>query len=247
MEKLQINSYLDFELTHKLEALVINALPEQTYMSDFNMLYIANIEIEEGEDGVKYQVAAECDDTFLMSIVNDFGNIDYRAIKTVHAAGVFESDFEVMEFYPTDDDIHHYSNYNKFRNIPSDGDFLEVAISPFGVTVIEMLNGDEIRLFGNGRVRVEYEMIGFKGYKQVPKVQKILSNDILKILKMAIYTRYNNQMHRRYSLNIFSPTMKIIQEPIAGQFTLDDDRIKMYLRDTTHLDSNNNINGILKK
>ena len=246
LEKLKINSYLDFELTRKLEALVINALPEQTYMSDFNMLYIANIKIEEDEDGTKYQVSAECDDVFLMSVVNDFGNIDYRPIKTIHVADVLESDFEVTSFYPTDEDVHHYANYHSGRPIPKGGDYLEVAISPFGVTIIEMINGQEIHLYGNGRVRVEYNMIGFKGYKQVPKVQKILSNDSLKILKVAIYTRYSDQMHRRYSLNIFSPTMRIIKEPITGQFNIDEDRIQMYLRDTVHLDQDKNIDGIVE-
>lgn len=243
MEKLEINSYLDFELTRKLEALVVNALPEKTFMSDFNMLYIANIDITD-VDGVKSQVSAECDDTFFLSIVNDFGNIDYRPIKTIHVAGVLESDYEVMEFTPQDYELGNYANYHKNHPIPSGGGYMEVAISPFGVTKIEMINGDVISLYGNGRVRVEDRMIGFKKYKQIPKVTKILSNENLKILKLALYTRYNEQMHRRYSINIFSPSMRIVNEPITGQFTIDNESIRMYIKDAVERNSDGNIYGV---
>jgi hypothetical protein len=136
VEKLEIHSYLDFELTRKLEALVVNALPENTYMSDFNMLYIANIDIEE-EEGVQYQTAVECEDTFFMSILNDFGNIDYRPIKTIHVADIFETDFERTSYYPDPSEMHNFSNYYEGREIPEGGGYIDVAFSPFGVTTIE--------------------------------------------------------------------------------------------------------------
>jgi len=246
MEKLQLNSYMDAELTRKLEGFVINALPDQAYRSDFNMLYIANIEIQEDEDGKKYQVAVETADTFLMSITNDFGYIDYRPIKTVHAAGVFESDFETMEFTPRDEDLDHYATYHKLNPIPEGGGYINVAISPFGVTIVEMLNGEEITLFGNGRFKVTAAMKGFKRYKQIPKVSKILSNDNLKILKIALYTRYDEFMHRQYSLNIFSPTMKIVKDYVEGQYTLDDERIKLYIRDGFQL-KDGKIKGLINR
>ncbi len=243
MQTLMLNSYLDFELTRKLEAIVVNALPEQTYRSDFNMLYIANIEIEE-VDGIQYQTAAECDDTFFLSVVNDFGNIDYRAIKTIHVAGVYESDFEVMEFYPQAGEMKYYSNYHEGNPIPKGGGYLEVAFCPFGVNKLEMINGQIIHIYGNGRVWVDEEAIGLRGYKQVPKVQKILSNDFLKIIKLALYTRYHEFLHRRYSINIFSPTMRVFQEEIGGQYSIDDERIIGYIRDTFEVTEDDVVVGL---
>jgi hypothetical protein len=240
MEKVLLNSYLDFELTRKMEAIVVNAMKENTYMSDFNMLYVANIEIEE-EDGVQYQTSVECDDTFFLSIDNDFGNIDFRPIKTIHVAGVYESDYEVMEFYPQVGEIDFFSNYNQNNPIPAGGGYLEVAISPFGVNKIEMINGEIITLYGNGRAKVTQEMIGFKGYAQIPKVQKILSSGMHKILKLAMYTRYHEFMHRKYTINIFSPTMRVVKEEIAGQLSIDNEKIVGYVRDNFIKDSSGNV------
>ncbi len=238
MENLHIKAFLDFELTRKMEAFTINALPEEAYQSDFNMMYIANIETEE-EDGIKYQTAVECDDTFFLSVLNDFGNIDYSIIKTIHVAGVFESDFEVMEFYPDPAEMYRYANYYEGKPIPIGGGFLEIAYSPFGVTKIEMINGDELQVYGNGRIKVDSNMIGFKGYSQIPKVQKMLSNDFLKIVKLAIYTRYKQNAHKKFNLNIFSPSMKIISEPIDGQVDISESRLIMYTRGDLVLNQNN--------
>lgn len=243
MEKMKINAYLDSELTRQLEALVINALPEQSYMSDFNMLYLANIDIKDS-NGTQTQLSVECDDTFFLSILNDFNHIDYRVIKTIHVADVYESDFETMEYYPSAGNMHLFANYHEGNPIPQGGGVLNVAFSPFGVNKIEMLNGDILHIYGNGSVKVTSEMIGFKGYKQIPKVTKILSNESMKIVKLAIYTRYNEYIHRKYAINIFSPTMRILDEEIDGQMPIDDDRILMYARDTFVVDGDNNYIGI---
>ena len=229
MTRLNINAYLDFELTHKLEAMVINALPENAYQSDFNMLYLANIEIED-VDGVQKQTAVECDDTFFLSVVNGFNNIDYSMVKTIHVADIYESDYEVMSFYPAHDIMDKFANYYEGKPIPAGGGILNIAYSPFGTNKIEMINGDILHIYGNGAIRVTEEMIGFKGYKEIPRVDKLLSRDNLKIVKLAIYSRYKEYSQQEYTLNIFSPSMRIIQEEIEGQTPLSDDRIKFYMR-----------------
>ncbi len=244
MEKMKINAYLDFELTRKLEALVINSLPEQSYQSDFNMVYIANVDVHDNDDGTQTQTAVECDDTFFISIVNDFNNIDYRMVKIVHAADVYESDYEVMEYYPASGNMHMFSNYHAGNPIPSGGGMLNVAFSPFGVNKIEMINGQVLHLYGNGVVPVTTDMIGLKGYKQIPKVTKILSNDTFKIIKLALYTRYQEYTHRKYAINIFSPTMRIFEEEIQGQFSLDEERMTLYIRDKYVKDNEGNYVGL---
>jgi len=246
LENIKLNAYLDFELTRRLEAFVVNALPEHTFRSDFNMLYLANIEIEE-EDGKKYQKYVECDDTFFLSVVNDYGNIDYRSIKTIHVADVYETDFETMEYYPQLSQMDMFANYHENNPIPKGGGYLEIAYSPFGVNKIEMINGEILHIYGNGRIKVTEEMIGFKGYKQIPKVRKILSNDMLKILKIAMYTRYNEYMHRRYSLNIFSPTMREMKEEVEGAFKLSDDIVSAYVRGDDYGRSDSGIINSLKE
>lgn len=231
----KISAFLDFELTRRLESFVINALPQQSHRSDFNMMYIANIEIEEDDDG-RFQESIECDDTFFLSITNDFGYIDFDIIKTIHIAGVIESEYEVVEYYPSADNIEMFSTYHENHPIPTDGGFMHIAICPFGVNKIEMINGDIIHVYGNGKVKVTAEQIGFKGYKQIPRIPKILGNDFFKILKLAIYSRYTEYSHRKYSLNIFSPTMRFTREPIEGQILINDDRLLFYNKAETIID-----------
>lgn len=55
MENQKIKAYLDYELTRELESFVINALPQESRQSDFNVLYLANLDIEE-RDGIRYQI-----------------------------------------------------------------------------------------------------------------------------------------------------------------------------------------------
>jgi len=242
----KINAYLDFELTKKLESFVINALPQQTYMSDFNMMYIANIDITE-EDGVRFQKAVESDDSFFLSITNDFGRIDFDIIKTIHVAGVIESDFEVMEYYPDASLLPKFATYYEGNEIPPGGGYMHVAICPFGVNKIEMLNGDVIHVYGNGKIKVKAEQIGFKGYKQIPKVDRVLSNDFFKILKLAIYTRFKQYSHRKYSLNLFSPTMRFISEPIDYQLTIDDGRLLFYNDASTVRDQDSSLEFVVNR
>jgi hypothetical protein len=238
MEKMPINAYLDGNLTRKLEGFVINALPYQTYRSDFNMLYIANIDIENDENGIPHQISVSTQDTFFLSVTNNLGHIDYDMIKTIHAAGVLESDYEVMEYYPLAGDIDKFANYYEGKEVPPGGGYLQVAISPFGVSIVELLNGDTVSVFGNGKVWIEDYQRGFKGYKQVPSVKEILTNDSLKILKIAIYSRYTEYHTRKYSLNIFSPTMKIEAKPIEGQYSIDEPRLIHYSTNDVVVDEN---------
>lgn len=242
----KINAYLDFELTRKLESFVINALPQQSYMSDFNMLYIANIDIEE-EEGVRFQESIESDDSFFLSITNDFGHIDFDIIKTIHIAGVLESEFEVMEYYPNLELMPKFANFYEGNEVPPGGGYLQIAICPFGVNKVELLNDDIIHVYGTGKIRITAEQRGFKGYSQIPKVDKVLGNDYFKILKLAIYTRYREYSHRKYSLNIFSPTMRFIREPIEGQFELSDERVLFYSNADTVFDENSNLTFIENK
>lgn len=243
MTNLKINAYLDFELTRKLEAFVVNALPEQSYRSDFNMLYLANLDVQD-EDGTYFQEAAECDDTFLLSITNDFGNLDYKLIKTIHVADIFESDYEVMEFIPSDSNLNKYSNYHKNNHIPVGGGVMNIAFSPFGVTVVKMLNGDTLSVYGNGELKVTSEMIGFEKYVSIPRVDKIMSNDMLKIVKLAIYTRYETFSHGEYSINIFSPTMRMVREEIKSHIEVEEDRVISYLRDKVIFAEDGRIEGL---
>ncbi len=237
----KINAYLDFELTRKLESFVINALPQQSYMSDFNMMYIANIEIEEDENGIRYQNGIESDDSFFLSITNDFGRIDFDIIKTIHIAGVIESDFEVMEYYPSQETMPKFANFYEGNEVPIGGGYLQVAICPFGVNKVELLNGEIIHIYGTGKYRITEIQRGFKGYKQIPRVDKVLANNYFKILKLAIYTRYREYSHRKYSLNLFSPTMRFITEEVEGQLSIDDERLIFYSNADTVKDMDNNL------
>ena len=232
----KINAYLDFELTKKLESFVINALPEQTYRSDFNMMYIANIDITE-EDNIRYQASVTSEDTFFISINNDLGHIDFDIIKTIHIAGVLESDFEVMDYYPAAGEISKFANFYEGNEVPPGGGYLHIAICPFGVNKVELLNGDIIHIYGTGKYRITTLQRGFKGYSQIPKVPEILSNDFFKILKLAIYTRYIEYSHRKYTLNLFSPTMTVVQKEIEGQIPIDDPRLIFYNKASVTVDA----------
>ena len=225
----KINAYLDSELTMRLESFVINALPKLSKQSDFNMIYLANIEIKE-ENGIRTQTSVYSDDTIFLSISNDFGEIDFDLIKTIHVPGVLTSDFEEMSYTPTSADMHLFANYYEGKEVPVGGGYLQVAICPFGINTIEFLNGDTVQIFGTGKVPISREQRGFKRYANIPKVDKILSNDYFKILKLAIYTRYNQYAHRKYSLNIFSPTMRVEEEEIRDQFLITDPLIKLYIQ-----------------
>jgi len=100
MSGVPINAYLDANLTKKLESFVINAIPQQTYRSDFNLIYIANIDTSVDENGNLIQTYITSDDSIFLAITNDFGHIDYTNIKTIHVAGAYETDFETTSFYP---------------------------------------------------------------------------------------------------------------------------------------------------
>jgi hypothetical protein len=231
---------MDGELKMKLESLVISALPELSKQSDFNMLYLANIDIEV-EDGVRKQISIESDDSVFLSISNDFGYLDWDMIKTIHVPGVISSDFEVMSYTPLPENIHMFATYYEGREVPVGGGYMHVAICPFGVNKIELLNGDVIQIFGTGRIPISAAQRGFKRYSEIPKVDKILSNDYFKILKIAIYTRYRQYQHRKYSLNVFSPSMKVVKEEIVGQIPLTSQKLLAYSNTNTETDNNNNI------
>jgi len=236
----KINAYLDGELRMRLESLVVSALPNLSKQSDFNMLYLANIDIEE-EDGIRKQIAIESDDSIFLSISNDFGYLDFDMIKTIHVPGVISSDFEVMSYSPTADNMHMFASYYEGREVPPGGGYMHIAICPFGVNKIELLNGDEVQVFGTGRIPISAEQRGFKRYSEIPKVQKILSNDYFKILKIAMYTRYREYQHRKYSMNVFSPTMRIIKEEIVGQIPASNPKVLSYSTNETMTDENSNI------
>jgi len=228
MTSIPINAYLDANLTRKLESFVITALPQQTYRSDFNLLYIANIDTSMDEDGSLSQVYITSEDSIFLAITNDFGHIDYTNIKTIHVAGAYETDFEVMSYYPEPEDLSKFANYYEGNEVPPGGGTLNVAFCPFGGNKIELLNGDIVHIFGNGSIQITPEQRGFKGYYQIPKVDKILSSGYYKIIKLAIYSRYSEFQRRKYTLNIFSPTMKVNTETIDGQFPLDKDNLIGY-------------------
>lgn len=237
----KISAYIDAELTMSLESMVFTALPDQSRQSDFMMLYLANIEMGEDEEGNKTQTSIESDDSIFLSLSNDYGHIDFDLIKTIHVPGVISSDFEITSYYPSDEDMHMFSNYHKDRPVPVGGGFLQVAICPFGANKIELLNGDIIQIFGTGKVPISYEQGGLKGYYEIPKVEKVLSNDYFKIIKLAIYTRWHEYHHRKYSLNIFSPSMRVVEEPLIGQMLIDDDRLISFTDNRVETDNNNNI------
>lgn len=228
----KINAYLDFNLTKKLESFVINALPELSRQSDFNMLYLADIAVEE-IDGVQYQSKITSEDSIFLSISNDLGHIDFDLIKIIQIAGVIESDFEVMEYTPNSANIKMFANYYEGHEVPIGGGYLHVAICPFGVNKVELLNGDVIHLYGTGKYKITKEQGGFRKYAQIPKVNEILSNNYFKVLKLAIYSRYKKYGSRKYSLNLFSPTMKKVKEPIIGQLDLSRDDIIYYSTNKT--------------
>ena len=224
----KINAFLDSELKLKLESLVINSMPQRIFQSDFQMLNIANPDTEE-VDGVRMQVAIKSEDTFFISMVNDFGIIDYSFVKTLVVPGVVSSDFEVMDYHPSPDDMHNFATYYQGRPVPVGGGYLEVAYSPFGQTTLVLLNGDEVKIYGNGKVPISYEQGGLDYYKDVPRIPELLSHGYFKILKLALYTRYDRFQHRKYSLNLFSPTMEIFKEPIQGQVPKSDSKVKAYI------------------
>lgn len=224
----QMEAYIDFELTKKLEAFVVNALPQRSKQSDFNIIYLANLEVGE-EDGILRQSAIETDDSIFMTFVNEFGNIDYEFIKMAHVVGVLESDFELISYIPDFSDIKKFANYYEGHEVPVGGDYLQIAFCPFGINVIELLNGDEIEIFGTGRHKITREQRGFKSYVEIPKVNKILSNDFYKILKLAIYTRYSQYSGNTISMNVFSPSMRTIEEEIQGRIPISDDRLISYI------------------
>lgn len=223
---------MDSELTMKLESFVITALQKRSKQSDFNMLYLANIEITE-EDGVRKQIAITSQDSIFLAIHNDFGQIDFDLIKTIHVPGALRSDFEDMSYYPSSENMKYFANFYEGQEVPADGGYLHVAICPFGPNIIELLNGDEIQIFGTGKVAISGIQRGFKGYANIPKIPKILSSDYFKILKLAIYTRYTDYQHRKYLLNVFSPTMDVAEEPIVGQLPISDPKIISYSTNRT--------------
>ena len=236
----KINAYLDSELTMKLESLVISASDIPSQRSDFNMLYLANIEIEE-EEGVRKQIAITSADSIFLSLSNDFGIIDFDMIKTIHVPGVLSSDFETMSYYPTPENINLFATYYEGKEVPVGGGYMHMAICPFGPNMVELLNGDIIKIFGNGRVPISAEQRGFKGYAGIPRIPKILSNDYFKILKIAIYSRERQYQHRKYSLNVFSPSMQIVKEEIVGQFSIDSPKLLSYSSTTMETSTNGDI------
>ncbi len=242
----RISAYLDFELTRKLESFVINALPQQSYMSDFSMMYIANIETRE-ENGLLTQEKILSEDSFFLSVTNDYGHIDFDIIKTIHVAGVIESDFEVMEYYPSLELMPKFANFYEGNEVPPGGGFLQIAICPFGVNKVELLNGEIIHVYGNGKIPITAQQRGFKGYKQIPRVAEVLGNDYFKILKLAIYTRYRQYSHRKYSINLFSPTMTFVHEPIDGQVSIDDDNLIFYNDSELLADEQSGLNFIVNR
>ena len=242
----RISAYLDFELTQKLESFVINALPQQSYMSDFNLIYIANIEMSE-ENGIRTQEKVISGDSFFLAITNEYGHIDFDIVKTVHVAGVIESDFETIEYYPSLELMPKFANFYEGKEVPAGGGFLQIAICPFGVNKVELLNGDIVHVYGNGKIKITAEQRGFKGYKQIPKINEILGNNYFKILKLAIYSRYRKYSYRKYSINLFSPSMQFIQEPIEGQLELTNEKIKFYSNAEMITDSQSGLNFIINK
>jgi hypothetical protein len=238
MSGVPINAYLDANLTKKLESFVINAIPQQTYRSDFNLIYIANIDTSVDENGNLIQTYITSDDSIFLAITNDFGHIDYTNIKTIHVAGAYETDFETTSFYPDPVDLPRFANYYEGNEVPVGGGILNVAFCPFGVNKVELLNGDIVHVYGNGKIKITTEQRGFKGYQQIPKVDRILSNGYYKIIKLAIYSRYSEFQRRKYSLNLFSPTMKFHSESIEGQLPITEERLLGYFtNDVTHDDN----------
>ena len=198
----KMTAYLDFELTQRLESFVINALPQRSRQSDFNMIYLASLEVD-AEDGKLHQSTINSEDSMFLTFINEFGRIDYEFIKMAHIAGVIESDFEIMSYLPSLEDMPKFANYYIGKEVPIGGGFLQFAICPFGINKVQLLNDDEIEVYGNGRVWITDEQRGFKKYLEIPKVDKVLGHNYYKILKLAIYTRYSQFTGSTLSMNLY--------------------------------------------
>ena len=224
----KISAFMDSELNHKLESLVLNLLPARTHSSDLNMLYIAETDVV-SDTGTPSQTIVKSEDTFFVSVVDEAGFINFENIKLLHVPGVLASDYTSISVYPSIENMKYFSTYYEGREVPSIGGFMDFAFSPFTKNTIEMLNGDLIDIYGRGRIKITAEQRGLKGYKSVPEVKEILTSNSFKILPLALYSKYSAELGNTLSLSMFSPTMRVETEEVDGQLELTSDQILSYM------------------
>lgn len=224
----KISAFLDMNLTQKLESMVLNLMPAITHSSDVAILYLAETDIVD-ENGYPTQTKITSADTFFVSIINDGGFIDFSSIKMLHVPETLPTDFKMIEYYPSLENMKYFSTYYDGREVPETGGYMDFAFSPFGPNKIELLNGDVIAINGRGRIYITPDQRGLKGYKEVPEVKEILSSDSFKILKLAVYATYTPDLGRTLSLNLFSPSMDVDQHPLGNRISKNSDKVLAYV------------------
>jgi len=201
--------FLDYSLRKKVDAIVINANQIRSQQSDLNVFFLTNKFKVENNKLVSKKIVT--DTTFFIRFIDETGDLNFRMIKSAHMGNVIESDFETMSFYPSD--VSQYANYYEGNEVPEEGGWLYFAYCPFGENHIELLNGDVIKTCGGvGKVFITKEQRGFKGYKQIPKVPALFEMGPYKILKLVIHTQWEPYSPQMYSVNLFAPDMKEVDD-----------------------------------
>jgi len=224
----KITAYLDSRLTKRLESLTLNLIPSQTHSSDFSILYIAETDVKD-DDGYPTHTRITSGDSIFVSVIDESGFINFENIKLLHVPGVFETDFETIEYYPSNENMHLFSTYYEGREVSSLGGWMDFAFCPFGINTIEFLDGSTMDIYGRGRIWIEKHQRGLKGYKSIQKIPEILSFSYYKVLKLAIYSKFSWNISNTFSLNLFSPSMQIKQERIDNMLKLSNNKITAYI------------------
>jgi hypothetical protein len=221
MLEIPMEVYLDYSLRKKIDTIVINANEIKTQQSDVNVFYITN-GFKVKDDGAIVNHYLKTPNTFFIRFIDEAGDINFRMIKSAHFGNIIESDFETTSFYPSNPE--EYANYYEGKEVPPEGDWLYFAYCPFGENHIELLNGEIIKTCGGiGKVWITPEQRGFKGYKQVPKIDKLFEIGPYKILKLVIATQWEKHGPQSYSVNIFAPSYEEVEEELSYQIKINDD------------------------
>ena len=207
MVSIPMEVYLDFSLRKKVHSIVLNVNELKSQMSNLDVFFISN-KFKADNNGNIVSKKITTNFTFFVKFIDETNNINFKMLKAAFFGNVFESDFETMSFAPTDPE--NYANYYEGHEVPyEEGDWLYYAYVPFGKNIIELLNGDKIETCGTyGKVWITKEQKGFKRYAQVPKVNELFAMGPYKILKLAVYSIYEERGPQSYSFHLFAPDMK---------------------------------------
>jgi len=212
--------YLDFSLRKKVNNININVNQLKSQMSNMDVFYLSN-RFKPTSDGRVVNTKIVTDSTFFIRFTDETNNLNFTMLRYAYFGNVFESDFETMSFTPPDPE--NYANYYGDKVVEfEEGDWLYFAYVPFGRNVIELNDGKTITTCGTqGKVWIEKGQ-AFKRYVSIPKVPELFAMGPYKIMKLVIGSMWEKYGPQRYSVSIFSPDMKEVEESAYDLIPMDD-------------------------